>query len=408
MMGRSAGVRPLSFPFASARFPPSTVPALLHRRYEDVRWRAQRARVDRFSLPYFAGGSQPRRALFITHAHPIASSQIFPHFYFRHAIARRYGVQVGEISLEAFEALPASEVPQVDIVCLQTWFDVDRTRLQKVFDRARELCRPAKVVYFDCFAPTDLRLAEAIGDRADLYVKKHVLRDRSAYGERIQGDTNLMEYYCRRYNIDCEETAFPIPEGFLARLHVGPSFATADYLMPYFRSGHMQSTRKTIDVHARLGRQGTEWYEAMRNESLQALDGLRGFNVAKEFGVGRRQYLRELGASKICYSPFGYGEVAWRDYEAIAYGSLLLKPDMSHLETDPDVFIAGETYVPVKWDFSDVEEKSRYYLENRAEREAIAERAFAKLHEYFRSDGFVAQHEPVYEPVSTRGTSVSN
>jgi spore maturation protein CgeB len=64
--------------------------------------------------------------------------------------------------------------------------------------------------------------------------------------------------------------------------------------------------------------------------------------------------------------------------------------------------------VPVKWDFSDVEEKSRYYLENRAEREAIAERAFAKLHEYFRSDGFVAQYEPVYEPVSTRGTSVSN
>lgn len=405
-LGRSTGARPLSFPFGSVRLPLSIVLVLLHRQYEAARWRAQRVRVDRFSLPYFAGRSKPRRALLITHAHPIASSQIFPHFYFRHAIARRYGVQVGEINLEAFEALPVSEVPQVDIVGLQTWFDIDKTRLHKLFDRARKLCRPSKVVYFDCFAPTDLRLAEAIGDRADLYVKKHVLRDRSAYGKRIRGDTNLMDYYCRRYNIECEETAFPIPDGFLDRLRVGPSFATADYLMPYFCSGHIQSTRKTLDVHARLGHQGTEWYEAMRTESLMALDGLREFNVAKGFGVGRRQYLRELGASKICYSPFGYGEVAWRDYEAVAYGSLLLKPDMSHLETEPDVFIAGETYVPVKWDFSDVEGKIRYYLENDAEREEIVQRAFAKLHEYFRSDGFVAQCEPIYEPVSTRGTSV--
>ena len=378
----------------------------LHRRYEGVRWLVQRAQVDRFSLPYFAGGSQSRRVLFITHAHRIASSQIFPHFYYRRAIARRYGVQVGEINLESFEALPASDVPQVDIVCLQTWFDIDRTRLQKLFDRVRELCKPTKVVYFDCFAPTDLRLAEAIGDQADVYVKKHVLRDRLAYGKPTRGHTNLMEYYCQRYNIECEQTLFPIPDRFFERLHVGPSFATADYLMPYFCSGHMQSTRKTIDVHARVGREGTEWYEAMRNESLQALDGLREFNVARDFGVGQREFLRELGASKICYSPFGYGEVAWRDYEAIAYGSLLLKPDMSHLETDPDVFIAGETYVPVKWDFSDVEEKIRYYLENNAEREAITERAFARLHEYFRSDGFIEQHEPVYGPVSMRGTSI--
>lgn len=372
------------------------VRAALQRRYENARWRVQRARVDRGSPPYFAGGSQPRRALFVTHAHAISSSQIYPHFYYREAIARRYGVQIAEINLEAFEALPASKVPQMDIVCLQTWFDIDAARLQRLFDRVRELCRPATVAYIDCFAPTDLRLAETIGDMADVYVKKHVFRDRSDYGKATYGDTSLMDYYCKRYGIDCAEILFPIPDGFLDRLHVGPSFATADYLMPYFCSGRMQSTRKTIDVHARLGRKGTDWYEAMRNESLRALDGLREFNIAKDFGVRRRQYLRELAASKICYSPFGYGEVAWRDYEAVAYGSLLLKPDMSHVETDPDVFVPGETYVPVKWDFSDVEEKTRYYLENRAEREAIVERAFAKLHEYFRSERFVEQHSPVF------------
>jgi hypothetical protein len=253
------------------------------------------------------------------------------------------------------------------------------------------------VVYFDCSAPADLRLAEAIGNLADVYIKKHVFRDRSIYGTPTKGHTNLMEYYCSRYDIECQETLFPIPEGFLERLYVGPSFATADYLMPHFCSGRMQSSRKKIDVHARLGRKGCAWYEAMRKEALRALDGLRDMKVVTDFGVGRRQYLSELGASKICYSPFGYGEVAWRDYEAIAYGSLLLKPDMSHLETDPDLFIAGETYVPVRWDFSDVEEKIRYYLANDAERRSIVERAFAKLHRYFRSGGFVDQHRAVFQ-----------
>ena len=369
----------------------------LHHRYEQLRWQAQRARVDRLSRVYFAGSPQPRRALFVTHANRIAASQIFPHFYYRQDMARRYGIQLGEINLDAFEALPRSGAPQVDIVCIQTWFDIPTTRLQRLFSRARELCKPTRVVYFDCFAPTDLRLAEAIGDLADVYVKKHVLRDRSAYGKPTKGDTNLMAYYCPRYGIECSETLFPIPEGFLERLHLGPSFATADYLMPHFCSGRIQSFRKSIDVHARLGRKGDRWYEAMRNESLDALDGLRDFNVVKDFGVSKPQYLRELGASRICYSPFGYGEVAWRDYEAIAYGSLLVKPDMSHLETDPDLFIAGETYVPVKWDFSDVEEKIRYYLEHNAERESIVERAFAKLHEYFSGGGFIEQHRPIFQ-----------
>jgi spore maturation protein CgeB len=108
-------------------------------------------------------------------------------------------------------------------------------------------------------------------------------------------------------------------------------------------------------------------------------------------GLGRRAYLRELGASKLCFSPFGYGEVCWRDYEAVMCGSLLLKPDMSHVETDPDIFRAGETYVPLRWDFSDLEEKVRYYLARPHERARITRNAFQTLQRYFREQRFL-QH----------------
>ena len=34
--------------------------------------------------------------------------------------------------------------------------------------------------------------------------------------------------------------------------------------------------------------------------------------------------------------------------------TLLVKPDMSHLETYPDLFEAGETYVPILWNMSNL------------------------------------------------------
>lgn len=90
----------------------------------------------------------------------------------------------------------------------------------------------------------------------------------------------------------------------------------------------------------------------------------------------------------MCFSPFGYGEVCWRDYEAVMCGALLIKPDMSHVETYPDIFRPHETYVPIRWDFSDLEEKVNYFLDNEPERNAITQNAYSSLRNYFACDGF--------------------
>ena len=97
-------------------------------------------------------------------------------------------------------------------------------------------------------------------------------------------------------------------------------------------------------------------------------------------------------------SPFGYGEIAWRDYEAVMCGALLLKPDMSHCETDPSIFIPNETYVPIKWDFSDMAEKIRYHLDHPRETAEITRRAYQLLHEYCKEKHFLRQMERVLSP----------
>ena len=105
--------------------------------------------------------------------------------------------------------------------------------------------------------------------------------------------------------------------------------------------------------------------------------------------VTTEEYYREMISSKICVSPFGYGEICWRDFEAIICGCLLVKPDISHVETNPDVFRPYETYVPVKWDFSDLEEKCTHYLMDGRERERIVVQAFNVLDGFYKNDGFI-------------------
>ena len=80
--------------------------------------------------------------------------------------------------------------------------------------------------------------------------------------------------------------------------------------------------------------------------------------------ISRRQYKNELKKSKIGISPFGYGEFAYRDYEIIMSGCMLFKPDMSHIETWPDLYIENETYVPFKWDLSNFYEELHSVLDN--------------------------------------------
>ena len=66
----------------------------------------------------------------------------------------------------------------------------------------------------------------------------------------------------------------------------------------------------------------------------------------------------------MCISPFGWGEIAYRDFEIFISGAALLKPSMSHMKTWPDIYVEGETFVSYSWDLSDIDEKLHYLGES--------------------------------------------
>ena len=73
--------------------------------------------------------------------------------------------------------------------------------------------------------------------------------------------------------------------------------------------------------------------------------------------INLTKYFQELFKSKICISPFGWGEICYRDFECFESKCLLLKNNMSHLETWPNYFVENSSYIPFELDSSDLIEK---------------------------------------------------
>lgn len=335
---------------------------------------------------------------------PVAFSQLNPFFFYAEQIRSQFDLHIRAVPANA---LSHCELRNADLVCLQTEFNLSETEMDALFAQIRQHHPSANIVYFDWFAPLDLRLAQQLHPHIDLYVKRQIFSDLQKYHQPTIGDTNLMDHYCRRFQLQEPEQFFPVPEEFFGKLVLGPGLFTGNYLLRAFHENQYDDRQKNIDLHARLGGKGTPWYTAMRNEAAEACRNLRGLEIRQGGGINKQQYFAELAQSKLCFSPFGYGEVCWRDFEAIRAGALLLKPDMSHLRTEPDIYRNGETYVSIAWDYSDLQEKADFYARHEGERRRIVDNARQVMHDYIHNQGFLQQMAPVFELAHGRPTEMS-
>jgi len=353
----------------------------------------------RFNLEQPFTSHAKRRLLLVSRPDPISQSQIFPFHFYKDVLRERWGYEVREVGYDAVLGESSSALANADVVCFQAWIDQTPAQLVAMVHLLRRDHPGARLVFLDPCAPTDLRFATAIGALVDLYVKKHVLRDRTAYARPTVGHTNLTDWYERKEGCEQAQLHFPLPDGFLDKLVVGPSFVTAPYMLPRFKTvaGPPQHDARQFDVHARLGGiGGGDWYQRMRADAFARVRSLDHVRLTPTTPVRKSAYLRELAQSRICFSPFGYGEVCWRDFEAVYSGALLVKPDMSHVETAPDLFIADETYVPLRWDFDDLSQVVTDILADEPRRRRIVTNAYEAMRSYAVSNRFVDQLDRVF------------
>ena len=101
-----------------------------------------------------------------------------------------------------------------------------------------------------------------------------------------------------------------------------------------------------------------------------------------------KRYVNDMKSAKIVIGPFSYGDINGRDYESIIHGALLIKPEISYLETWPALLIPKETFVSFDWDFNDLTgEKLLFLINDKQKRIDIVNRAQERYMSYINDAG---------------------
>jgi hypothetical protein len=244
----------------------------------------------------------------------------------------------------------------------------------------------------------------------NLFYTKALFKDRSLYTRSLYGKELYSDYYHRTYGVTDDNPReraavtdlsqldklrlswnigigdFPREKlrqraGTLAAKLFGSPAAAFFYSRKKPPADPVKNNRGTIAVHARMGLADRPSIAFHRKLILEKIGSDRRFLLGE---TGQRRYNRELGNSKIVLSPFGWGELCIRDFEALRSGALLLKPDMDHLETWPDIFFKNKTYVPFSWDAGDLIALVNAFLADEAQRKQTAQNALDAYHDQLK------------------------
>ena len=245
-----------------------------------------------------------------------------------------------------------------------------------------------RVVCFDRTSSPGILNADVLR-AVDRYNKGTIYRDRSAYTRSVYGGRAFADYYRRTLGIAdrvAPEDPDPLTGDEAQKLEISWNVGLAGYalagprLASWFarvplaafmgppRRFWQPSASRSGDVSCRMSTSYEHETVAWQRRQMAVLlsDFRRTDRIAKP------AYMRELRTSKIVASPFGYSEINYKDFETFLSGAVLLKPDMAHLETWPDYYRPGETYVTHHWDLSDVRAVIAGILANYSQYLAVA------------------------------------
>ena len=243
----------------------------------------------------------------------------------------------------------------------------------------------------------------------DVYYKKQILKDRTAYtrplwGTRPYGVTLFGDYYVRnqlgtaaagieeiiqvKNPADLEKLklvwnlswgSYPLIDNRVQK--VGTPVFTATH--PWLSRFVHRTPRKFPYARDRSGKRSACSFRYSRGKFDPAIGFQREYmtKILTDAGfegferVTREQFYLEMAECVASFSPFGWGEVCFRDFESLLAGCVVIKPDCGHFETYPDMYRAGETYASVRWDGSDLVAVVRQVLDSPALRKQLCEGA---------------------------------
>jgi len=113
------------------------------------------------------------------------------------------------------------------------------------------------------------------------------------------------------------------------------------------------------------GNQVDEYYNGPRRKLFEEVKKLDCNVITTEVTgkLDKQKYMQTLYDSKLCISPFGYGEVNIREVECIVAGTPTIKPNIECVKSTPFIYGNGFT-LDCKSDFSDLKDVVEFALSN--------------------------------------------
>lgn len=260
-----------------------------------------------------------------------------------------------------------------------------------------------KLIFFDTTDSTGCIQTEIL-KFVDVYWKMQILKNKNFYKEKLYGNRIFTNFYHNENKINDSNVLWSIPiedDINLNKIKFAWNYGISDfsrysnfknYLFKSTHLGFFLNINKTlyndkigerkIDISGRFNikyERETVQYSRLKLKKL-----LKSKIDTKK--INKKQFYREIKQSKIIASPFGWGEICYRDFETFKHGGVLLKPDMDMIETWPNFYIKDKTYVSYSWDMKNVLEKIEYYLSNESMMQNIASEAQKNYQKYVYED----------------------
>ena len=254
-----------------------------------------------------------------------------------------------------------------------------------------------KIIWMDSSDSTGVTHFELL-PYIDLYLKKHLLKDKGLYQKEFYGGRIFTDYYYKKFGIvDSSpfKQFYPLDMKFVHKVNLSWNMGMGDVYNAFSKRNYISrllpgilpsgykvnfvdpKRKRKYDLFLRttsdMGRETISFQrqELIRrlDKMLQAHDGLTGSVKGR---VPLKVYREMVKSSKLSFGPFGWGELNVKEYEAHIFGALLIRPDISHMETWPSFWVEGETYQPFSWGFEDLEQVVMNSLKDEKERIRIA------------------------------------
>lgn len=244
------------------------------------------------------------------------------------------------------------------------------------------------------------------------YVKKQIYKDINLYKSDLYGGRFYTNYYSKNNGIKdkIHYKQNNLKNEFSKKLVIGWNIGVAkffnyldfnrlSYYVELFKSHlNLEDYTKTLkfqklypfksnDIFFHMnknfsrntvGYQRKKIFEILKKEYPDKISNSR---------LSKKNYYKKLINSKVCVSAYGWGEVCFRDFEAVYCNTPFLTASMENISTWPNIYCDNETYVPYSLNFSDLNDRIKELLRDKDKREKITTNAQSVLIDSFGTNG---------------------